>query len=199
MSMSNYLLMPLSKQAFQDADKTRQAIDLLVSEGLVSLDSPTQVWSYPYLGEDEGYGEERLSYSTLRDLRQALDSLNLQEINFEIGFSRYSTEYDEFKDRLPGINALTDQLQHHMFDFCEAHDISPVLDVYGSVTLGFLAADGEDGLGEVRGLGVFCDGSSAYFMEEAGYLEAAQDAAISKLFSRIAAIYGEEMRLQFRG
>lgn len=201
MSISLYLLMPLSKQAFENPANTRRAIDLLVQRGLVSLDMPTNVWSYPYDSEEDEHGEEQLPHATLGALRDALDGIRTDEVNFDAGFSRYSAEYkdSEAQGRLPGINALTEQLQDHMGDFCEEHNIDYTLDVYGKVTIGFMGADGEDGLGEIRGIGVFCDGSVAPFMEDAGYLEAAKALEIYAVFEQLAAIYGEAPTLQFRG
>jgi hypothetical protein len=201
MSISLYLLMPLSKQAFENPANTRKALDLLVQKGLVSLDMPTAVWSYPY-DEDEGdFGEEKLPQATLGELRDALDGIRTDEINFDAGFSRYSPEYKvrEGQGRLPGINALTAQLQDHMGAFCEENDIDYTLDVYGKVSIGFMGADGEDGLGEIRGIGVFCDGNVAPFMEDGGYLEAAKTQPLYAVFEQLAAIYGEAPTLQFRG
>ncbi|WP_162995882.1 hypothetical protein [Acidovorax sp. 1608163] len=195
MSMSNYLLMPISKEAFANPEKTRQVLDLLIGEGLASADNPTDVWSYPYDAEDEDYGEAKLPYATLRELRDALDRVDMQEVNFDVGFSRYGLES---KDDLPGMNQLTEELQTHMAEFCASHAIDYTLDVYGHVTIGFIAPDSEDEQGELRGIGVMCDGSSAVFMEEAGYLEAAKEIGIYRVFEKIAAIYGEKPSLQFR-
>lgn len=201
MSISLYLLMPLSKQAFENPANTRRAIDLLVQQGLVSPDQTTDVWSYPYDSEEDEHGEEQLPHATLGALRDALDGFRTDEINFDAGFSQYSSEHKdgEGQGRLPGINALTQQLQDHMAAFCEQNEIDYTLDVYGHVSIGFMSAEGEDGLGEIRGIGVFCDGNVAPFMEDAGYLEAAKTLEIYAVFEKLAAIYGEAPTLQFRG
>lgn len=195
MSMSNYLLMPISKQAFASPEKTRQVLDLLIEQGMASADNRTEVWSYPYNAEDEDYDEAKLPFTTLRELRDALDRVDMQEVNFQVGFSRYGLES---QDELLGMNKLTEELQTHMAEFCASHSIDYTLDVYGHVTIGFIAPDSEDEQGELRGIGVMCDGSSAFFMEEAGYLEAAKELGIYRFFEKIAAIYGEKPTLQFR-
>lgn len=198
MSMSNYLLMPISKEAFENPERTRKVLDLLVEQGLVSADMPTTAWSYPHDAEHDSYGEEKLPLTTLRELSDALNRVNMQEVNFEVGFSRYGQHYDTRKDDLPGMNKLTEELQTHMTEFCASHEIDSTLDVYGGVTIGFIAPDSEDELGELRGVGILCDGSSAIFMEEAGYLEAVKELGIYRVFEKVAAIYGEQPNLQFR-
>lgn len=198
MSMSNYLLMPISKEAFENPEKTRKVLDLLLEQGLVSADMPTTVCSQPHDAEHESYGEEYLPFTTLRELSDALDQVNMQEVNFEVGFSRYGQHYDTSKDDLPGINRLTEELQTHMAEFCASHEIDYTLDVYGGVTIGFIAPDSEDEQGELRGVGIYCDGSCAIFMEEAGYLEAVKGLGIYRVLEKVAAIYGEKPNLQFR-
>lgn len=198
MSMSNYLLMPISKEAFENPEKTRNVLDLLLEQGLVSADMSTTVWSYPYDADDDSYGEEKLQFATLRELSDALDQVNMREVNFEVGFSRYGQPYDMCKDDLPGINRLTEELQTHMAEFCAKHEIDYTLDVYGGVTIGFIAPGSEDDQGELRGIGIYCDGSCAIFMEEAGYLDAAKELGIYRVLEKVAAIYGEKPSLQFR-
>lgn len=201
MSLTLHLLLPIRKEAFENPANTRKVIDLLVQKGLVSLDMPTEGWIHPYDTEADDYDAKSLPPTTLGQLRDALDGFR-DEINFDVGFSRYSAEYKDFEaqGRLPGINALTEQLQDHMSAFCEEHDIDETLDVYGSVSIGFLGEEGEDDLGAIRGIGVFCDGDVASFMEDAGYLDAVKELEIYALFQQLAVIYGEaETALQFRG
>lgn len=201
MSLTLHLLVPIRKEAFENPASTRKAIDLLVHKGLVSLDMPTEGWIYPYDSEKDDYDTKSLPPTTLGQLRDALDGFR-DAINFDVGFSQYSSEYKDCEEqgRVPGINALTEQLQDHMQAFCEEHDIDETLDVYGSVSIGFLGADGEDGLGEICGIGVFCDGDVASFMEDAGYLDTVKELEIYAVFQQLAAIYGEaETALQFRG
>ena len=202
MSISTYLLMPISKQAFLSPGNTRQAIELLVELGLVSYDMPTRVWSYPFRVEEECYGEEKLPYDSLLDLHEGIANVRMDEANFDIGIDHYGPEYHKHVEQgsLPGINTLTQQLQEHMAEFCDRNHISPVLDVFGSISIGFISPEAEDELGEIRGVGMYCDGNAACFMEEAGYLETLNSSlGICRLFEKLARIYGEKMTFQFRG
>lgn len=203
MSISSYLIMPISKQAFQDTAKTKKLIEHLVKLNLISLDVPVEVWSYPFLEDEQEYDEVELHYDSLGELYQDLDHLQLDDINFSISFSRYSSEYHQYQDqgKLPYLNVLTEDLQEHMAEFCDQHDISPIPDLFGSIQIGLIARDTEDDLGEIRGLGLFCDGNMIYFVEEAGYLDTLKhsDLCLYQLFKEIAVIYGEELTLQFRG
>ena len=58
---------------------------------------------------------------------------------------------------------------------------------------------GEDGVGETRGVGIYCDGNVAQSMEDAGFLKQLDSGVgIYGLFEKIAAITGEDVAVQFR-
>ena len=66
--MATYLLMPISKEAFQNSANSKKAIEFLVESGLAFHDMETEVWSYPFRTEGQYYGEEELKYDSLLDL-----------------------------------------------------------------------------------------------------------------------------------
>jgi len=201
MSMSNYLLMPISKEAFSSSEKTKKAIELLVESKLIYYEAATEVWSYPFRAEEQYYGEEELKHKSLLELYNDIANVKMQETIFKVGFSRYSIEYDEHRKQgcIPGINALTEELQMHMAEFSINNEISPALDIYGHIEIGFFSPNGQDEQGEIRGVGIYCDGSTAYFLEEAGYLNSLNsNLGIYQLLERLAVIYGEKITFQFR-
>ncbi len=199
--MATYLLMPISKEAFQNPENSKKAIDFLVDSGLAFHDMKIEVWSYPFRVEGQYYGEEELKYDSLLDLYKDIKQIKMDETMFKVGFSQYSMDYDRYKEqgKLPGINFLTEQLQSHISAFSKENEISPILDIFGHIKIGFISEDGQDEQGEIRGVGIYCDGYAAYFMEEAGYLNTLDSSlGIYQVLENLAQIYGEKMTLQFR-
>lgn len=203
MSISSYLLMPISRAAFQDISRTKKLIERLIELNLISLDLPVEVWRYPFLEEEQEYDEVELHYNSLGEFYQDLDNLRLDEINFDLGFSHYDYEYRQYKEQgsLPLINILTDELMDHLVDFCNKYQIEPIPDIFGELKVGFISSDGEDEQGEICGIALYWDGNMTYFVEEAGYLDVLKnsDLRLYQVFREIATIYGEELTLQFRG
>ncbi|WP_288400420.1 hypothetical protein [uncultured Acinetobacter sp.] len=203
MSLSYHLLMPISKQALRDIDKTKKLIERLVELNLISLDLPVEVWNYPFMEDEQEYDEIELHYDSLGEFYDDLDNLRLDEINFDLGFSRYDSDYHQYQEqgKLPIINAITNELMEYLIEFCDQHKIEPIPDIFGQLQVGFISSEGEDDQGEICGIGLYCDGNMTYFVEEAGFLDTLKNSNLRfyQVLEEIAIIYGEELTLQFRG
>ena len=191
MSVSSYLLMPISKFEFQDSKKIKKLLDHLISLDFISFDTLTDVWCY------ENDEEQQLPYTSLLTFYQNLDQLNLENINFSISFSQYDLEYNKTK---PKMRYFIQILQQHVANFCDQHQIDPIPDLFGSIQIGLISPDAEDECGEICGVALYCDGGSVYLMEEAGYLETlAESPEIYQFFQEIMQFFQEDLVLQFRG
>jgi hypothetical protein len=193
--------MPISKSAWMDPKNVKNIINLLIESNLTSLDAPATLWRFDYNKEDEYYEDSDTKYESLLELYNNIDTIELRKIFFEIGFSHYDYEYKELKNKnaLPGINLLTDQLKEHMDEFCIKHDIPPAIDVFGGIKFGLISPDSEDEQGEQLGVGIYCDGNVAQFMEDAGFLtQLNSNIGIYSLFEKISNMLNEEVTVQFR-
>ena len=199
MSISSYLLMPLSKQSMSDPIKTKQLLNYLIDTNIINWEMPVEAWQYSC--EEDDYDEKELNFKSLEHFYQLLDTLPMPELCFTLGFNRYNSEYKEADQAsaLPKINEFTNELIGYMDNFCQSNEIDPLLDLFGPMNIGLIALDSEDDIGEIRGIGFYIDGSMTYFMEEAGFLENFDsNLDIGKLMKKIAEIYGEEFSLIFR-
>ncbi len=201
MAIEFHLLMPISKSAWMDPKNVKKIIDLLIESNLTSLDAPATLWRFDYNEEDEYYEGSDTEYESLLELYNNIDTIELGKIFFEIGFSHYDYEYKELKNKnaLPGINLLTDQLKEHMDEFCIKHDIPPVIDVFGGIKFGLISPDSEDEQGEQLGVGIYCDGNVAQFMEDAGFLtQLNSNIGIYSMLEKISNMLNEKVTVQFR-
>ncbi len=201
MAIEFHLLTPISREAWLNPETVKRIIHLLVETGMAMFDAPVTVWKSEYSEDEGGFLDDDVEYASLMELHDDIDRLDLDRVNFVIGHSHYSYEHKVLarEGRLPGINLLTAQLKQHMDTFCQAHGIPPAIDVFGHVNIGLINMGGEDGVGETRGVGIYCDGNVAQSMEDAGFLKQLDSGVgIYGLFEKIAAITGEDVAVQFR-
>ncbi|MBQ0754673.1 MAG: hypothetical protein KBT87_07620 [Gammaproteobacteria bacterium] len=202
MAIEFYLMMPLTKDQM-DVRKTKELINFLVDHQYIDLEMDVKVWENDgeYYEEDDCYDDLEHKFDTLGGFAKSIDNLNIEKINFEVGLSHYRNDLNELEKegKLPGINVVTSQLKDYMDDFCKKNDIPPVIDVFGGITFGLVNSDSEDGQNEIRGVGVYCDGNVAQFMEDSGFLKNFdRDTKLYKLFEQVAAIFGADVVLEFR-
>ncbi len=201
MAIEFHLLMPISKNAWSNPKNVKNIISLLIESKLTALDMPVTLWRFEYNEEGEYYDENDIEYKSLHELHNDIDNVELGKINFSIGYDHYDYEYETLKkeDNLPGINLITDQLKEHMDEFCKANNIPPVIDVFGKVTFGVISPDAEDEQGEKLGVGIYCDGNVAQFMEDSGFLrQLNSNVGVYALFEKISNLIREEVVVQFR-
>lgn len=202
MAIEFYMLMPVEKEKM-GPQVTKKLINFLVDSGHIKFDMPVSVWEIDgiYYDEVSGYDDLEYEFKSLFDFYKKIPELNVANINFEIGLSHYGNDLDKMEEEgtLPGINLLTNELKEIMDNFCLNNSIDPVIDVFGGITFGLIEKGAEDGCGEKRGLGIYCDGNVAQYMEDAGFLtDFDKNARIYKFFEEVASTLGTDVALQFR-
>ena len=202
MAIEFHLMMPVDREKM-DLVAVKKLISYLVKSEYVTLDMPVEAWEIDgeYYEEDECFDDLEHEFESLGELYDGLDTIKIDNLNFEVGFSHYDYEYKELEKegRLPRVNLLTKELKEKMDSFCIEKSIDPSIDVFGGIAFGLIKKGSEDEGGEVRGVGIYCDGNVAQFMEDAGFLESFDKSTeIYNFFDQVASILSCDVSLQFR-
>lgn len=202
MAIEFHLVMPVNREKMGLVD-VKNLIDYLVRSQYVTLDMPVEAWEIDgkYYEEDECFDDLEHDFESLGDLYDGLDTIEIDKLNFEVGFSHYDYEYKELEKEgaLPKVNLLTKELKETLDKFCIEKSIDPSIDVFGGIAFGLIKKGSEDEAGEVRGVAIYCDGNVAQLMEDAGFFESFDKSTeIYKFFDNVASILSCDVSLQFR-